>query len=133
MIITDDTFPLYASMNYVNKSCETIEEFEEDLLRFKYIKKLFYNYKKKNILRERLILNHIVILYNVFESKACTKMLIFKLQDYLDLLYPFLIALNRLHGNYVDDINSKGNRIYFSDSPLDLEVVAALREIIKGE
>ena len=93
MIVTEDNFILFAAKYYDNKNCCSVDEFEEDLQRFKYLRKLFYNYRNKAILRERLILNHIVILYNIFEPVRCTEMLSLKLLDYLEELLPFLDIL----------------------------------------
>ena len=61
--------------NYVNPSCTGVEEFEEDFNKFKYIKRLFNRYESTGILRERLILNHVITLYNVFGNEPTTRML----------------------------------------------------------
>ncbi len=93
MIVTENNFVLYAASKYTNINCTSIEEFEEDLQRFKYLKKLFFIYKKSDIIKERLILNHLVVLYNVFEPRYCTTMLVFKLEEYIEDLLPFLDLL----------------------------------------
>jgi len=98
MHLTSENFRTYAAMHYRNEHCISDEEFQEDLDRIKYIKKLFSAYRKSNELKERLVLNHIVVLYNIFEPRALTKMLLFKLQDSLDCLVPFLVFLG-----YVED------------------------------
>ncbi len=90
MIVTEENFLLFAAKHYSNVNCSSVQEFEEDLQRFKYLKKLFYTYRNRDVLRERLILNHIVILYNIFEPYRCTEMLVLKLEDYLKELLPFL-------------------------------------------
>lgn len=95
-VLTDDNFILFASKAYRNPNCMDEEEFYKDLNSIKYLKKLFSSYKKKGTLNERLILNHLQILYNVFESKECTRMLFFKLQEHWDCLVPFLDHLNYL-------------------------------------
>lgn len=92
-LVAEATFLLYAAKNYQNTQCYDILEFEEDLKRFKYIKRLFNKYIDSGELRERLILNHIISLNNVFGVKATTKMLFFKLENYEHLLTPFLDLL----------------------------------------
>lgn len=108
MELTDSNFFLYCARHYDNPNCVSLDEFKEDLLRFKYLKKLFFNYKNKSILKERLILNHLVVLYNVFPAKECTLMLVNKLEEYLDCLFPFLEVMGYLpkgnHGVTYDDI-----------------------------
>lgn len=74
---------------YDNPSCSDISEFEEDLKRFQYLRKLFNRYKQFGDLRERLILNHLIVLYNVFGLEA-TAMLYMKLDGYHEYLKPFL-------------------------------------------
>jgi hypothetical protein len=82
--------------SYENPQCFSVKEFESDLQRFEYINKLFKRYKEYNDLKERLILNHIIVLYNVFGDNA-TFMLLHKInQEYIQALLVFLIYLNRL-------------------------------------
>ena len=93
--LNDDNFIEYAAQNYNNiQHCDSIE-FYDDLSRFKYIKKLFSRYEESGDLKERLILNHIIILYNVF-GIATTKMLFLKLENYVAYLKPFLELLGYL-------------------------------------
>ena len=123
MKLNDDNFLLYAMHHYDNPQCHSIEEFEEDLKRFLYIKKLLSRYKNNDTLRERLILNHIIVLYNLF-GDALTNMLFFKIdkQDW-PTLTTFLVYLNRMP----EAIEQYG--IKLSDITLDENVVAALRKI----
>lgn len=94
--LNEDTFTLYAASHYDNIQCTSIKEFNEDLLRFKYLNKLFFRYVNKNELKERLILNHIIILYNVF-GDALNKMIFLKIeQSYWDILATFLVYINRM-------------------------------------
>jgi hypothetical protein len=129
-VLSEDNFLLYAAKHYDNKNCTETEEFLEDLDRFKYIKKLMHIYKNRGILRERLILNHLIILYNVFEPRACTRMLFLKLNQYLDCLIPFLEMLNYLP----DHVMNVGERrlIVTKDIPVDDEIDKSLRKIING-
>ena len=93
MILTESTFLLFASKHYDNPQCSDISEFEEDLKRFQYLRKLFGRYRQDNDLKERLILNHLIIIYNVFGPEA-TNMLFMKLHEFHDCLKPFVEYLN---------------------------------------
>ena len=92
--LDDSNFMLFAAKFYDNPNCMDQLEFEEDLNRIQYIKRLFKKYRDGKELRERLILNHLIILYNVFHHTACTRMLCYRLYNYLDYLKPFLVYLN---------------------------------------
>lgn len=131
MIVSEQNFLIYAASHYTNKSCTSTDEFLKDLERIKYIKKLFYTYRTKGVLRERLILNHLVVLYNVFEPRACTRMLFFRLEEYLECLKPFLSLLNYLP-ILVDGIGSKSITYKVSDIKDDALIVNKLREISRG-
>src|SRR5690348_13310787 len=96
MILTEANFLIFAAQHYTNVNCTSTEEWIEDLQRIKYIKRLFSMYRNKHVLRENLILNHIRILYNVFEPEALTKMLFFRLGDYGPYLKPFLLMMGFL-------------------------------------
>jgi 5'(3')-deoxyribonucleotidase len=93
MILTDSTFLLYAAKHYENAHCHDETEFEEDIKRFQYLRKLFLKYNQSGELKERLILNHLIIIYNVF-GPAATDMLFMKLEDYHTFLKPFVVYLN---------------------------------------
>lgn len=93
MKLTESTFLLYAMKYYENPHCTDITEFEEDLKRFQYLRKLFGRYRQDNDLKERLILNHLIVIYNVFGPEA-TNMLFMKLQEYHEYLKPFVEYLN---------------------------------------
>lgn len=124
MIITEENFELIAAKYYINPNCTDKEEFLEDFSRIKYIKRLFRRYRKTGKLKERLILNHLVILFNVFENTGCQKLLFFKLQGNLDILKPFLITINRLPKKI--EINNK--TFYTSDISMDQNIVEILRK-----
>lgn len=85
--LNDENFMSFAMKMYTNPQCTKIEEFMEDMDRFKYLKRLFRKYKFNGILRERLILNHLIILYNVFDIETATRLLFFRLEKEL---YPYL-------------------------------------------
>ena len=93
MRLGENTFLLYAAKHYDNPHCSDVTEFEEDLKRFQYLRKLFGRYRQDADLKERLILNHLIIIYNMFGTEA-TNMLFMKLEDYHDLLKPFVECLN---------------------------------------
>lgn len=116
MKLTDDNFILYAMHHYDNMQCHSIEEFEEDLRKFLYLKKLFSRYKNNGELRERLILNHIIVLYNIF-GNAATEMLFFRLKEYESELATFLVYLNRMPEDKLSDI------------AIDITIANALRKI----
>ena len=88
---------MYAMKMYTNPQCESIDEFNEDLNRIKYIKRLLGRYDKKKLMRERLILNHIIILSNVFGVEACCRILFYKIEkEFHTYLKSFLEYLNFL-------------------------------------
>lgn len=95
--LTRRNFKLFAAKHYDNPECLDIEEFNQDLSRFKYLKRLLRRYELTGDLQERLILNHVIILYNVFGIKACNKMMWYKINgEHWHYIKPFLIFLNYL-------------------------------------
>jgi hypothetical protein len=121
--LDDDNFVLYAAKHYDYAQCHDTEEFLDDLKRFKYIKRLFGKYEESGELRERLILNHIIILYNVFGNEA-TRLLFVKLKGHYHYLKPFLVLLNRM-----PDTVDLGYTIYSSDIVMDKHIIDVLRNI----
>tara|TARA_R110000772_G_scaffold243073_1_gene355801 strand:- start:132 stop:524 length:393 start_codon:yes stop_codon:yes gene_type:complete len=94
--LNEDNFLLFAIRYYENPQAVTKEDFEKDLNHFKYIKRLLKRYKKSGELKTHLILNHFIILYNIF-GEATTPMLFFKIeQDLWSSIKSFIIFLNRL-------------------------------------
>tara|TARA_Y100000780_G_scaffold183229_1_gene169315 strand:- start:52 stop:381 length:330 start_codon:yes stop_codon:yes gene_type:complete len=88
---------MYAMHNYDNPQCEGEEEFQEDVKRFKYLKRLFKKYYETGILKERLILNHIIVLQNVFGPEAAGTLLLFKIEpDYWNALQTFMVFLHMI-------------------------------------
>lgn len=71
--LTEENFTLYAIKHYDNPACKGIAEFNDDLKRFRYLKRLFNKYTAGKDLKERLILNHLVVIYNLFGAEAATK------------------------------------------------------------
>ena len=98
---------MYAIKHYDNPQCEGEKEFHDDMKRFKYIKRLFKKYTLSGKLKERLLLNHIIILRNLFGTEACVTLLLFKTQkEYLSVLKSFLIFLNMIREDELTDIES---------------------------
>ena len=96
---------MYAINNYDNPQCEGEKEFEDDLKRFKYIKRLLRRYYDTGVLKERLLLNHLIVLNNVFSMEAATTLLLYKIQpDYWPALKSFLIYLNSISDNELIEI-----------------------------
>lgn len=93
MKLEESTFLLYAAHYYDNPHCQSIEEFEDDLKRITNIRKLLSKYDSSKELSERLILNHLIVLYNCF-GPAATNMLFLKLKDYHCYIKPFIEFLN---------------------------------------
>lgn len=124
-MITEKTFTLYAAKHYDNPHCLSVEEFNEDLAKIKYLKKIFRRYKETGEINTRLTLNYVITFYNLFGAEASTNMLIFKLKDYLDVLKPFLMYLN-----YFPNTVQLGNRIINSDEiPMDFKICQEIREL----
>lgn len=125
--LDDTNFLLYAAKHYDNPQCFDTLEFYEDLSRFKYLKRLFNRYEDTGDLKERLILNHLIILYNLFGS-ATTRMLFFKLQGYHHFLKPFVVMLGFMP-DMIIGIDFENKTLYNSDIPMDQHIVDILRKI----
>ena len=103
--ITPQNVVMYAIKNYDNPQCEGEKEFEDDLKRFKYIKRLLRRYYETGVLKERLLLNHLIILNNVFSVEAATTLLLYKIQPtHWPALKPFLIYLNNITDKELTEI-----------------------------
>ena len=124
MILDESSFLIFAASNYDMKKSSGVEEFYDDLKKFQYLKRLFKRYEEDDDLKVRLILNHLIILYNCFGLQA-TNMLFFKLKDQHQYLKPFVLFLNYMP----DVIEYENTRILNSDIPLDLNIVNELRKI----
>lgn len=121
-----ENFIMYAMKAYDRPDC-IMSEFREDMKRFNYIKRLLYRYRKTGEIKERLIINHLVILYNVFGPEVCTRMLFYKMnvEDY-PALKTYLLFLNYMplivYGIKGKDVNS-------NDIAVDLNIAKVLRNI----
>jgi len=124
--LTDENFQLFAMKSYENPQCTDLLEFHDDLKRIRYIKRLFKKYRETGDLKERLILNHFLVLYNMFEARGMTRILFLKLEEHLDYLKPFLMFLNY----YPVELGLiKGERVLDNEIPLDDGIIKILRKI----
>jgi len=124
--LTEDNFQLFAMRSYTNPHCTDLLEFQDDLKRIRYVKRLFKKYEETGELRERLVLNHLIVIYNMFETRSATRMLFLKLEGYYEYLKPFLIFL----GYWPTEMGLvAGERIIDANISLDATVVSKLREI----
>ena len=116
--ITKKNWLFYAIKNYNVPNLDTEQEFYEDVKRFKYLKRLFRRYEVHNDLQGRLILNHIIVIYNVFGIEAANRMIWFKIdEEHYHYLKPFLIFLNYL------DVSDK------VEVKMDQNIINVLRNI----
>ena len=116
--LNEDNFTLFAIRYYNNPQCTSTEEFYEDIRRFRYLKRLLKRYHNTGELRERLILNHLIILNNVFGVENAIRMLQYKIDDeYWPVLKTSLLYLE-----YIDEE-------FRVEIPLDKEVVKRMREL----
>lgn len=125
-MITEENYMLFAMKVYENPQCKSVQEFHEDMNRIKYLKRLFKKYKSTGVLRERLILNHIIILYNVFGIQSATRILFARLDKELHpILKTFLVFLHMFPDNIPEtDLVS---------IPLDKRITDRLRNFDKDE
>ena len=123
--LNQENFLLFAIKNYENPQAITKEDFDKDLNHFKYIKRLLKKYKKTGKLKVHLILNHFVILYNIF-GEATTPMLFFKIDCELwDTVKTFIVFLNRLPDyprttihDIEEDVYCKNQLLGITDDPV---------------
>jgi hypothetical protein len=125
--LDDSNFILFAAKYYDNPQCFDTLEFQDDLKRFKYLKRLFTRYQETGELKERLIVNHLIVLYNVFGPEA-TRMLFFKLEGFHHYLKPFIVLLGYMP-EVVRNIGVENKTYRSSDIPMDEEIIELLRKI----
>lgn len=122
---TKENFVLYCAKHYDGRHCSSTAEFYEDLNRIRYIKKLITRYQITGELKERLILNHIIILNNLFGPEVTCKILFFKLRKQLKYVKPFLILLDIL-----PTVVRVGDQTINTDCiEMDSTIIEALRKI----
>ncbi len=121
--LNNDNFVLFAMKHYDNPQCANIDEFHDDLNRTKYLKRLFKKYENSGTLKERLILNHLIILNNVFGVENSARILFFKIEeDYHSLLKTFLVYLNCLPEKEIPEAD-------LIAIPLNFDAMNILREV----
>ena len=124
MKLDEDTFMIWAAKHYDMRRAASIDEFNDDLKRFQYLKRLFKRYEDTEELKVRLILNHLIVLYNCF-GPAATPMLFMRLEEYHKFLKPFVMYLS-----YMPQLIEYGEKkIINSDIPLDAKIIEELRKI----
>ena len=121
--LTNENYLMFALLHYDNPHCVDIKEYFEDVRKLKYIKRLFNRYKEDGVMKERLILNHLISFYNVFENEAATRLLFFRVgKEYHSVLKTFLVFLNRMP--------KQVNENLYSDSiQLDDKITEILRNL----
>ena len=103
--ITIENVMMFAIKHYDNPQCEGEREFYYDMKRFKYIKRLLRKHKDTGVLKERLLLNHIIVLNNLFGAEACVTLLLFKIQrEYWETLKSFLLFLNIIRDDELREV-----------------------------
>jgi len=121
--LTNENYLMYALLHYDNPHCVDIKEYFEDVRKLKYIKRLFNRYREDGVIKERLILNHLISFYNVFENEAATRLLFFRVgKEYYPLLKTFLVYLNRMPEQVNETLVS-------TDIDMDKTVIDILRKI----
>ena len=122
--LNEDNFLLFAIKNYENPQAVTKEDFDKDLNHFKYIKRLLKRYKNTGVLKTHLLLNHFIVLYNIF-GEAANPMLFFKIEeDLLSSMKSFIMFLNRL---------PEYPKTYMHDIQVDINCLSQLYEIYKKD
>ena len=120
--LNDGNFLLFAIRNYENPQAVTKEDFDKDLTHYKYIKRLLKRYKNTGQLKTHLLINHFIVLYNIF-GDATTPMLFYKIEKELwDVMKTFIIFLNKMPDYPKSHIH---------DIPVDLDCLAELHKVYK--
>jgi len=121
-VLDKNNFVMYAMKMYNNPSCTSVDEFHEDLNRIKYVKRLLGKFESKGLLRERLLLNHIIILGNVFTIEGCCRILFYKIEEkYHSSLKTFL--------HYLQYLPLSLQETDLDKIPLDHKILKALEEL----
>jgi hypothetical protein len=116
--LNNANFELYAAKHYKNHQCLSVEEFHDDLAKFKYVVRLLRRYRDTGRIQERLVLNHIITIYNVFDISAANRMIFYRVDINLwPALKTFLLYLNYLPENTYTNIN------------IDLSIAAKLKDL----
>ena len=119
---------LVAAAAYENPSCYDQNEFLEDLRRLKYIKKALTRYETTGELKERLVLNHIIVLNNVFGHEVAVRLMFLKMEKQMRYLKPFLILLSVMP-DVVANVGKAGRMVVTDEIPMDPGIVDVLRRV----
>jgi hypothetical protein len=124
--LNSETALMFAIKAY-DKPSMVMSEFKEDMKRFNYLKRLFRRYRKLVELREQLVINHLIVLYNVFGPEIATRLMFYKMskEDY-SVLKTYLLFLSCMP-EVVKGI--KGQDIRSSDIEVDLVITESLRKL----
>ena len=118
--LNEENFLLFAIKHYENPQAVTKEDFDKDLNHFKYIKRLLKRYKNNKELKTHLLINHFIVLYNIF-GEATTPMLFYKIEtDLWSTMKTFIVFLNKYPSH---------PKCYIHDIPMDLECLSQLQKI----
>ena len=124
--LNNDNVTIYAVKAYDRPNC-VMSEFKDDMKRFNYLKRLFKRYRKLDELRERLVLNHLVVLCNVFGPEVAIRLLFYKVsKDDYSTLKTYLVFLSVMPDRVC---GIKGQDIISSDIPIDMKIADILRDI----
>ncbi len=117
--LTAKNFSAFALKYYDDPQCEDMEDFQEDLRRFRYLKRLLFRYHESGELRERLLLNHLICLFNVFGYEPCMRMLRFKIKEdrYWSSIKTLLLYLDYITQDFEPEL------------PIDDVIAQRLREL----
>ena len=125
--LNEKNFLLYAMKEYNNPQCTEVEEFNDDFKKIKYIKRLLNQYVSEGVLKERLLLNHIIVFYNVFPPAAATRILFFKIEEkFWPILKPFLFYLKLMPEDKIESI--MGREIKTNEILMDQGIIDSLRK-----
>ena len=124
MELSEESFTIYAGRCYDFDRSASVDEFYDDLNRIKYVKRLLSRYHRKGELKARLLLNHIIVIYNCFGPSA-TEMLFMRTEGLHHYLKPFVLFLNYLP----DTVKYDGKIIHTVNIPMDMGIVQELRKI----
>lgn len=123
--LTEKTFLLFAAKHYDNPHCLDVNEFYSDVKRFNSVKRLLNKYHTDGVLKERMILNHLMVLYNIFNVHA-TSMLFFKVDT---VLYPYLKPFILLLGYLPPTITMDDGIINTGSISMDLKILEVLKKL----
>lgn len=125
--LNKENIDIFSELSYKNPQCLSYEDFYEDMYRIKYVKRLFNKYNKEGEIKTRLVLNHIIAFYNVFEKRSATRILFFKMEEkYWSLLKTFLLYLSYMP-EIVHGVN--GRNIMSEEIDINIEIFKELEDI----